>query len=210
MRSVRRRRTGGFTLVEVLVALVILAVMATLGWQGIDAMLRTREISQTATERTLRLGTVLAQWEQDLAALHDSQVLPLLHFDGAALRLTRSSADGVQLVVWSLRDGRWQRWSSPALLRTLALQDAWLASQQFSARTAGQLTMLDGTQGWRLHFFRGGAWSNAQSTGDAERDAGAPGVLPPREQPPAGVRLMLDLPQGTLVRDIALPPQRPV
>ncbi len=200
------RRGAGFTLVEVLVALVVLAVISALGWQGLDAMLRTREVSQAASERTLRLGTVMAQWEQDLAALHDSQVLPMLHFDGAALRLTRQGADGVHLVVWSLRDGRWRRMASPPLRRVAELQEAWLASQQIAADGPGQLTLMEGASAWRLHFHRGGAWSNAQSSGDAPAEGR--GALPPREQAPAGVRLMLDLPAGTLVRDVALPPQR--
>ncbi|MDO8376410.1 MAG: prepilin-type N-terminal cleavage/methylation domain-containing protein, partial [Aquabacterium sp.] len=34
----------GFTLVEVLVALVIMAVIAVMGWQGVDSMARSRDI----------------------------------------------------------------------------------------------------------------------------------------------------------------------
>ena len=37
------RRARGFTLVEVLVALAIMALLATMAWQGVDAMARTRE-----------------------------------------------------------------------------------------------------------------------------------------------------------------------
>ena len=32
----------GFTLVEVLVALLIMAVMATMAWQGVDGIVRAR------------------------------------------------------------------------------------------------------------------------------------------------------------------------
>ena len=51
----------GFTLVEVLVALVVMAIMSLMAWQGVDGIVRTREISQARLEQTLRLETVIAQ-----------------------------------------------------------------------------------------------------------------------------------------------------
>ena len=63
---------AGFTLVEVLVAMLVMALMAVMAWQGVDGITRSRSVSQDRLEYTLRLDTVLAQWEQDLAALQDS------------------------------------------------------------------------------------------------------------------------------------------
>ena len=108
-----RAGSAGFTLVEVLVALLIMAILATMAWQGVDGMVRARDISQAAAERTLRLTTVMAQWEQDLASLYDSTTVPAL-----ALRRRHAAADaltpdGAQVVVWSLREGVWRRWASP-------------------------------------------------------------------------------------------------
>ena len=59
---------AGFTLVEVLVALLIMAVIAGMGWQGVSAMARSREIGSATSERVLRLSALVGQWEQDLAA----------------------------------------------------------------------------------------------------------------------------------------------
>ena len=84
-----------------------------MAWQGVDGIARAREISGSRLDRTLRLQTVLAQWEQDLAALQDSRVVPALTFDGATLRLTRRGATGMQVVAWSLRGGAWWRWAGP-------------------------------------------------------------------------------------------------
>ena len=95
----------GFTLVEVLVSLAIMAVVATLTWRGIDGMARTRDLTQAATDRSLRLGTVLAQWERDLQMVQSGMGVPALAFDGASLRLVREAESGVQLVVWTVRDG---------------------------------------------------------------------------------------------------------
>ena len=65
-------RARGFTLVEVLVALVVMATMAGMAWRGIDALVRSREIAQVRLANTARLQTVLAQWEVDLRAVQDS------------------------------------------------------------------------------------------------------------------------------------------
>lgn len=51
----------GFTLVEVMVALLIMAVIAGMGWQGISGMARARDIAGAASERTLRLAAVIGQ-----------------------------------------------------------------------------------------------------------------------------------------------------
>ena len=64
-----RRRCHGFTLVEVLVALLILAVLSGMAWRGIDGMSKARDGSQAGIDRSLRLNTVVAQWEADLGAL---------------------------------------------------------------------------------------------------------------------------------------------
>ena len=226
----------GFTLVEVLVALVIMAVVAAMGWQGVAGMARSREISTAASERTLLLSTLIAQWEQDLGAVYDSPQLPGLAFDGASLRLIRRADDGVQVVVWSLRSGSWRRWAGPLVRRTGELQQAWAASQQLQGGEPGQLKLLEDVSGWQIYFWRGTGWSNAQSSADlvaaeatplaataasAASAASAVGASAPaanapagvsggqqqqRSQLPSGVRLLIELREGPLQRDVMLQP----
>jgi len=181
-------RCRGFTLVEVLVAVVIMAVIAAMGWQGVSAMVRARDIGAASSDRTLRLSAVIGQWEQDLGAVYDSTVVPGLQFDGASLRLVRRTDGGVQLVVWAVRDGRWQRWPGPVVQRSAALREAWLASQQLQGQEPGQLQLLDGVAGWQLYFWRGQGWSNAQSSADevAIADGGANPPAPPPAPPASG------------------------
>ena len=216
----------GFTLVEVLVALLIMAVIAAMGWQGVAGMARARDIGAAASERTLRLSAVIGQWEQDLAAVYDSPLVPGVSFDGAALRLVRRNEGGVQVVAWQLREGRWLRWAGPVLQRAGELQQSFQASQQLQGPEVGQMLLLEGITDWQVYFWRGQGWSNAQSSGDlvaapspaapappassaSSPDGGASGparaaAAAPRTQLPAGVRLQLSLPEGTLLRDVML------
>ena len=115
-RPALHRGTAGFTLVEVLVALVVMTTMAAMAWRGIDALVRSRETAQGHLAQTARLQTVMAQWEVDLRALQDSHspVQPLA-FDGGNLVLTRQGNGGLQVVVWSLREGSLWRWESPGV-----------------------------------------------------------------------------------------------
>jgi general secretion pathway protein J len=209
----------GFTLVEVLVALLIMGVIAAMGWQGVSAMSTARERNAQASERTLRLQTVIGQWEHDLQAVYDSPRAPGLQFDGASLRLVRRNDDAVQVVVWSLREGVWRRWASPAIRTQGELEQTWMTSQQLLGNDAGQLALLQGVTDWQLFFFRGQSWSNAQSSGDtvpaiaSQPAAPASGASAPslaqaqRVALPTGARLQIDLPEGRLIRDVILSPQ---
>jgi general secretion pathway protein J len=206
------RAPRGFTLVEVLVALFVMALLAAMAWRGVDGIARAKTAGQQRMEQTLRIDTVLTQWEQDLAALYDSGVLPqALNFDGATLRLTRRCEGGVQLVVWSLRDGQWLRWAGAAVTRNAELQDQWMRSQQLLGNEPQQLHALAGIQAWQLYCFRGSAWSNCQSTGDVA--APQAGTAAQKQQLPTGIRLTLsfasDTLQGDLTRDVMLAPQVP-
>ncbi len=205
-----RARAGGFTLVEVLVALLVMSVMAGLAWRGIDGLARAREATQANLETTERINTVVAQLEADLQALYDPDAsagtagsagssggggpVPALSCDGSTLRLTRVAEGGVQMVAWQLRSPLWMRWASPVVQHAGELQDQWLRSQQLLGNEPGQLRLLDGATGMQIYFFRGNAWTNCQSS------AGTAGQI-------RGVRLVLTLTQpreGTVTRSIAL------
>lgn len=231
--STAGRRGSGFTLVEVLVALLLMAVMSGIAWRGLDGMLRARELTQGAIERSATLQTALAQWEVDLEQLQPSGLVgPPLAFDGASLRFTRRHPQGLQVVVWMLDQGQWCRWASAPVNGLAALRQAWERSEQPLVLASERLTVLSGVSDWQLYYFWDNAWANAQSTGDdapVRKDPQAPappappsppasgasapaGAPPPQAGEPSlprGVRLQLQFGQGsglsgTLTRQLLL------
>ena len=189
-------------------AVAAMAVLAGLAWRGIDGMLRSGEATEAAMDRTLRLGTVLTQWEQDLAAVQDSPAAPPLQFDGRTLRLTRATPEGLRVVAWWVDDGAWWRWVGPVVQRRGDLQQSWLASQQLQGGDANALRLIDGVEAWQVVYYRGNAWTNAQSSGDGTSPMQNDDPLAPvREDLPDGVRLVLTLANGTLTRDLMVPPR---
>lgn len=210
-RALDRHRAGcaaalGFTLVEVMVAVAIMAVMATTAWQGVEAMARAKSAAETRLERVLALNTALGQWSADLRAAHETPWVPALGFDGNTLRVIRQTPGGLQVVAWTLRDGAWRRWSSPETTRRGELQEWWIRSQSLEAGAQDprvqEIAAVPGMLGWQLYYFRNNAWSSPQSS-DADQ-AAAPVTLQPgtgggvtpapgrgQASIPEGVRLVL-------------------
>ena len=223
----RMQQMQGFTLVEVLVALFVMAIMAGMAWRGVDGIVRSRDAAQSRLEQTLRINTVLAQWEQDLASVQDSSVVPqALSCDGATVRISRRTPTGLQIVAWSLRPdpagAAWVRWAGPSVTTTGELQQSWLHSLQLQDNEPGALRALTGLEQWQVYFFQGNAWANCQSTGDIAAvpvpQAPASGASAPittkapvRQTLPKGVRMVLTFGPGTgltgdLTRDTQLGP----
>ena len=185
----------GFTLVELLVALLVTALLGVMSWRGIDGMLRSQAITRTHADDLMVLQSGLAQWGADLDAVV-TQSTTAMDWNGNVLRLTRTANDagqpGLQVVAWSARlqsqEPQWWRWQSPVVHTGADLQQAWTNAAQWgqgqSTGSTGNAVAIVPLQNWQIYFFRSGAWSNAQSSADGANSA------------PDGVRLQLDLAPG--------------
>ncbi|MBN3727247.1 PulJ/GspJ family protein [Burkholderia sp. Ac-20379] len=64
-----RRRPRGFTLIEMLVAIALIAVIALLSWRGLDATIRGRDTISANLAQTRLLGRYFSQLQFDLLNL---------------------------------------------------------------------------------------------------------------------------------------------
>jgi general secretion pathway protein J len=200
-----RRRVRGFTLVEVLVAMFIMAILAAMAFRGVDALVHAKDSALAATDRTLKLNTGMSQFEYDVSQIVDSKVLPMaVMFDGSTLRVARRTPDGIQLVLWTLQDRRWQRWASPAVTHMSELTDAWMRTQQWDSIKGNAVTVLQDVDDFQVYLCNpaavgapGCSWNNVQSTQGA-----ASGV---QVAQPLGIRITLKVPEGEIAREKELP-----
>jgi general secretion pathway protein J len=216
------KRPSGFTLVELLVALSTMALMAVLGWRGLDGMTRALAQTDARAEQVLALQAGLAQWGTDLDALAQLPQTTALEWDGRVLRMTRRGATGtagsLHVVAWTQREGNWLRWQSPALATRGEVAAAWQQAGLWSQTPGDAERRLEVAiaplQEWQIFYYRGDSWSHPLSS-----DAGAPGAQPNPAAAvaatgaaivPDGVRVVLVMPQGQtmagrIVRDWVSP-----
>ncbi len=196
----------GFTLIEVLVALAVMALLAMLSWRSIDGMSSTQSLTRERADHVLRLQGAVGQWIADLDAVTDTQEVNPLDFDGRGLRLTRRDAvesglnsPGVRVIAWAVRNGQWMRWQSPALQHRDDLARAWQRAGVWiqgmgpdtpprdSSDSAVSVAAIDQ---WQIYYHRGETWGNPLSSAGNEAAGSTDTRLP------NGVRLVLTLSPG--------------
>lgn len=220
--SHRFTRAVGFTLVELLVAVAVMALLSVMAWRGLDAMGRAQTQTRAYSEDVLALQAGLAQWGSDLDAM--TQIPPAggLDFDGRVLRITRqylydegaaatpantsagapavTGGGSLRVIAWGARlvDGKrqWLRWQS-APLRTrpqllLAWQQAGLWGQNPTAELMRREVAITGVDEWQVFYYRNNSWSSPLSSAAGIGLAAASGQAPL----PDGVRLVLTLSAG--------------
>ena len=215
------RRPSGFTLVELLVALFVLALMAALSWRGIDGMIRAKQSTEARSDEVLTLQVALAQWSADLEAIEKLPGEKAIDWNGRVLRLTRrstaSGTDGAIVVGWTRRivngRGMWLRWQSAPVTTRGDLDQAWARADLWSENPGDEdiarevsITPLDD---WQIFYFRENAWTNPQSSEVTSSSLGTsqPGTPPAAPgadalEIPDGIRIVLTLPQGQAVSGI--------
>lgn len=74
--AARRPRQAGLTLIELLIAITVLAVVAVLGWRGLDSIVRSRIALSADMERTRGVQLAFAQLERDCANIISPEMFP--------------------------------------------------------------------------------------------------------------------------------------
>ena len=208
------RRARGFTLVELLVALFVMALVAVLSWRGLDGMVRAHEGMQQRQDQVQALQVGLDQWNADLDAMVELPQSTAIDWNGRVLRMTRASSAGgnagVVVVGWARRAGadgiRWTRWASPPVTTRGDFDAAWRRADDWAAgnsvaATASEVA-ITGLADWQVFFYRRDAWTNPQSSDATQATAqGNPASAPAvpadaglkKGAIPDGVRIVLTL-----------------
>ncbi|MGO3743406.1 prepilin-type N-terminal cleavage/methylation domain-containing protein [Kerstersia sp.] len=77
-------RQHGFTLIEVLVALMLMALVSLISWRALDSVERTSERLEQVSDDILALMRVFGQLDRDLRLHADNAILPEFHPVGQA------------------------------------------------------------------------------------------------------------------------------
>ncbi len=111
------RRSGGFTLIELAVAILIVAVIAAIGYSTLNQAIKSHEMLRDEQTRLLSLQNAVRVLEQDLMQAAPRPVRQAVGDDPPQLAFV-GAAPGSQPVLALTREG----WANPAGLQRPGLQ----------------------------------------------------------------------------------------
>ena len=197
------RRMRGFTLLEVLIAVAVFAVVGVMAYGGLQAVLAQQAIARDNADRFRELQFAVQQVSRDLLQLNPRPVREPL---GDGYRAALFSDPRGEVLLEFTRGG----WTNPlgqpraavqrvayVLEDDLLLRRHWFVPDQTLGEEPVERELLSGVQEVRLRFFAPGGWSE-------EWPAGGVGADPSLR--PLAVEITLELEDwGEIVRLIEVP-----
>jgi general secretion pathway protein J len=201
----------GFTLLELLVAISVLAIVSMIAWRGLESLVATRERLQPEGEEVRAMLTAFGQLERDLAqvampeffALSAPPVSVRSSPHGPVLEIVRIAASGedvatrLQTVFYRLDEGALLRQATPPA-QALAVQDA---ESMHNVRLLGQVGAIH-VRVWR----DGQGWIDPIAAAAAGVAPLPPpqGIPPLRAAIPPGIEFVIERADGKRYRRVLL------
>jgi len=162
---VARMRKPGFTLVELLVAISILAIVAVLGWRGLDGIVRARTALTQQMEVTRGMQLAFAQMQSDCEHIAQRDIVdqrPYLLIGADRFTLVRevfteNQPSRLQVVAYRIVNGTLIRRESQPTRDLVQLDALWQAvSSDADANPA--VALQTGVTGMQVATWVNGAW----------------------------------------------------
>lgn len=193
------KRARGFTLIELVCALAIFALMAGFAYRSLTALLESREALERESQKWRDLALFIGRVERDLASIVNRRgfastgaLLPPL---SSTLDTARGASEGIAM----LRAGMSLAQGMGAAPQRVGYRLAdgkvellnWPAPDSAPRSTAQANTLVSGVRKLEFRFMA--------PTGEWRTTWGAPGTT---EGPPRAVSLTLELDSGETVRRV--------
>ncbi|MFS2214936.1 type II secretion system protein J [Telluria sp. Tellsp104] len=181
-------RARGFTLVELLVAISILAIVAVLGWRGLDGIVRARVALTQQMETTRGMQLAFAQMQSDCEHIAQRDVVdqrPYLLVGADRLTLVRevfteNQPSRLQVVAYRIVNGTLMRRESQPTRDLVQLDALWQAVTS-DADTNPAVALQTGVTGMQVATWLNNSWR--QGGVDPGANAAGTGQAPPPPQP---------------------------
>jgi general secretion pathway protein J len=197
MKALRRLKLRGFTLLELLVAISILAIIALIAWRGLDSLVTTRARLEPEADNARALIACFGQLELDAAqiasptmfALRVRPVQVLVGDTGTALIFTRIApqqpdrATSLQQITYEIADGVLVRRATPPT----RVNDPTVEVSPELIETAHLLTGVTALH-VRVWQVNQGWVPPAQEAASLQQSQALPGLAAP---PPPGIEIVI-------------------
>jgi general secretion pathway protein J len=193
-------RQSGLTLVELLVAISVLAFVAVLGWRGLDGIVRARIALTSDLEQTRGMQLAFAQLQNDCAHLASVANLPdrtPLVIDQNRLTLVRTvfgdnQPSQLQVITYRVNDGVLTRRESAATRDLNELDNLW---QAVAADTdpARPVVLQSGVTALTMRLWGINGWGAPNATVGWAASVPAAAATAPNATQPTGLEVSLQL-----------------
>ncbi|MES2535296.1 MAG: prepilin-type N-terminal cleavage/methylation domain-containing protein [Pseudomonadota bacterium] len=202
-------RQKGLTLIELLVAISVLAFVAVLGYRGLDSIVRARVALTSDLEQTRGMQLTFAQLQSDGAHLASPELIPgrepLAAVEGRLTLVRTVFADNqpprLQVVTYRLKDGVFNRRESAATRDLKEIDALWQAAASDTEK-AQEVQLQSGVSALSMRLWYGAAqgWRAANAppaTADNATPVVTPGghgqIMPSYSNTPTGLEVSLKL-----------------